>query len=483
MAFHCRACASIRSTALLLVLLSLGGCSAFYELSPEVQQRIASESEALSPKITEDEAVQEAASSAIRREMALPEPIAIPESAALRDYVQLALSRNPRIQARIRDIEALGLRVPQVSSLSDPMLSIVPPTGDMVQTAGGEMGGAIGLSQGMPWPGKLSAMGRAAEQVVRIALSNLDTERLRVIADVKQAYADLYQAQVSIDVSRELETLLQRVRDSAQARVAAGTTSQQDLLRSEVELYALTNTRIDYEQQFTTTAARLNILMDRAVDAPLPAPRAIEPEPLQWRLLDLLRRTDETSPQLAALRQAVQRDLVNVELAKLQYYPDFSLGGLFTFIMNGGRSPVANGDDVWSLNVGVTLPIWFDKLRSGVLQRNAETLASALRYRSGRNDVLFALQNLLVRVDTDYRKAILLRDGILPRAQQAVSVAQSGYEAGRVDFATLLAGWRRLLELSLDYHRSLASLERNLSEVEFIAGGDLQLRDPQEKRP
>ena len=40
------------------------------------------------------EAVQEAASSAIRRELALPEPIAIPESAALRDYVQLALSRT-----------------------------------------------------------------------------------------------------------------------------------------------------------------------------------------------------------------------------------------------------------------------------------------------------------------------------------------------------------------------------------------------------
>lgn len=466
-----------------LLLFALGGCSAFYELSPEVQQRIADESEHLEPKISDDDAVQQQAAAALQRELPLPAAIELPASATLTDYIELALRRNPRLQARIRDIEALGLRVPQVSSLSDPMLSIVPPTGDMVQTAGGEMGGAIGLSQGIPWPGKLTAMGRAAEQVVRIALSNLDTERLRVIADVKQAYADLYQAQVSIDVSRELELLLQRVRDSAQARVAAGTTSQQDLLRAEVELYALTNTRIDYEQQFRTSAARLNILMDRAVDAALPAPGPIEPEPLQWRLLALLQRTDETSPHLIALRQAVQRDLINVELAKLQYYPDFSLGGLFTFIMNSGRSPVADGSDVWSLNVGVTLPIWFDKLRSGVLQRNAEALASVLRYRSGRNDALFALQSLLVRVDSDYRKGVLLRDGILPRAQQAVLVAQSGYETGRVDFATLLAGWRRLLELSLDYHRALANLERNLSEVELVAGGDLQRREPQERRP
>lgn len=461
----------------------LNGCSSFYSLSPDVRDRIAAESEALVPAITDDDAVQAAGAAAVRGELPLPEPFELPALATLPDYVRLALQRNPSLQARVRDVEALGLRVPQVSSLNDPMLTIVPPTSDMVQTAGGEMGGAIGISQGLPWPGKLSAMGRVAEQVVRIALSNLDTERLRVTADVKRAYFDLYQAHVSIEVSRQLESLLQRVRDSAQARVAAGSTSQQDLLRAEVELYALTNTRIDQEQQLRSATARLNILMDRAVDSELPRPPWLTAEQLQWHLLALLQRADETSPQLLALRQAVSRDLVNVELARLQYYPDLSLGGLFTFIMNSGRSPVANGSDVWNLNIGVTLPIWFDKLRAGVLQRNAETLASVLRYRSARNDVLFVLQDLLVRVDTGYRKAVLLRDGILPRADQAVRVAQGGYEAGRVDFATLLAGWRRLFELSLDYHRALAGLERDLSEVEFVTGGALARREPQGQQP
>ena len=32
------------------------------------------------------------------------------------------------------------------------MLPIVPPTGDVVQAAGGEMDYAIGLSQGLLWP-------------------------------------------------------------------------------------------------------------------------------------------------------------------------------------------------------------------------------------------------------------------------------------------------------------------------------------------
>ena len=36
-------------------------------------------------------------------------------------------------------------------------------------------------------------------------------------------------------------------------------------------------------------------------------------------------------------------------------------------------------------------------------------------------------------------------------------------------------------ELNLDYHRALAGLERNLGEIEFVAGGDLSQQDPEEK--
>ncbi|MCB9917381.1 MAG: TolC family protein [Planctomycetes bacterium] len=447
-----------------------------------MRQRIAAESDGLSPKISDQDAVRRVSERAVHGELRDPDPIPVRDDVDLTDYVRWALQRNPRLQARIRDIEALGMRVPQVSSLADPMLSLIPPTGDLVQTAGGEMQGAVGASLGIPWPGKLETLGKVAEQVVRIAISNLDTERLRVVADVKQAYFDLYRARVSIDVSGALEDLLKRVRDSAQSRITTGRTSQQDLLRTEVELYALTNTRLDYEQELSTAKARLNVLMDRAVDAPLPTPGPLEAVPLQWRLLSLLQRADEFGPQLAALRQRIEADLLRVDSAELAYYPDLSLGGLFTFIASGGRSPVANGSDVWNLNLGVSLPIFRGKLDAGVLQRNAEALASVLRYRDGRNRVALALQRQLARVDADYRKAVLLRDGILPRADQAVRVAQTGYDAGTVEFATLLAAWRRLFELTLDYHRALAALEHGVSEVEFLAGGDLPRQEPEQQQ-
>jgi len=168
----------------------------------------------------------------------------------------------------------------------------------------------------------------------------------------------------------------------------------------------------------------------------------------------------------------VQRDLDRAAWARLQYFPDLSLGALFTFI-GGGISPVANGNDSWGLSLGATLPIFWHRIRAGVLERNAETLATALRWRATRNDVLLALQETAVRATTRHRSALLLRDAILPRARQALDAARAGYEAGQVEFTSMVESWRRLLDLTLDYHTTLAGLASDRAELERLVGGTL----------
>ncbi|MCB9508492.1 MAG: TolC family protein [Myxococcales bacterium] len=403
-----------------------------------------------------------------------PEAYDLPEGVALDEYLRLALERNPRIVARVRDLQALGLRVPQVTSLADPMLSVTPPTGDMIQTAAGEMDGAIGVTQGFPFPGKLASQGRIAEQVVRVALENLRAERLSVVAAVKQAYYAYSLACVSIDVTRENLQLLTRLRDVAQAKYVAGRAPQQDLLRAEVELYNVSNELITLEQKRQTAVARIDVLIDRDVQAPLPVPDPVTPLGVAVRIDALIEQAVQENPALASWREQAAADLEAVHLAELQYYPDFSIGALFTFISNSGVSPVADGGDAWSLGLGLSLPIWLDRLRAGVLERHARVLATAERYRGARNDVLFAVQDLSVRVDAAFRRAILLRDGILPRARQTVQVSESGYQAGEVDFTTLIDNWQRLLDLTLSYHEALTTLEQEVAELEQRLGGPLE---------
>lgn len=459
------------AAAISAILLS-AGCRTYWPLSEELQKRIEAEAR-FGPSIQDDKTVQEVGKMVADGRDPWPEDFEVPEQSGLKHYIALALERNPVIRARVRDLQALGLRVPQVTSLPDPRLMVTPPTSRMVQTAGGEMAGAVGLAQAIPFPPKLAAKGEVAERIVHVAFENLDAERLRVAAQVKKAYFAFYFSEMAIRVTRENEELLRQFRDVAETRYRAGTAPQQDLLRAQVDLYNLSNELITLEQDRDTARAQLNVLMDRDVRAPLPSPPAFDPLKFGWRLEALLDRAVVQSPGLKALQERVRVALEARELAETQYYPDFDIGGLFTLISGGGISPVANGQNVWNLFFGLTLPIWRHRIRAGVLESNANVFASALRYRSSRNDIFFAIQNLFVRIDSSYRRAVLFRDGILPRARQTVDVSEANYRAGQVEFLTLVDNWRKLLDFTLDYYRALTDLERSFAEMEELVGGNL----------
>jgi outer membrane protein, heavy metal efflux system len=443
--------------------------SACGSIDPALQTRVEAEADQLSPQVDDDEAVQEMGADYAAGDIEVRAPLDMPENAGLEEYVAFALQRNPSIHRAIRAAQMAGFRVPQVTSLQDPMLAVVPPTGNMVETAAGMMDGGVEISQTIPFPGRLSRRGKVAEQEVRMALATLNDVRIRVVSDVARAYYEYYLAEVSIDITRASAQLLDQMRSVAAARYRTGSATQQDVLRAEVELYALTNEIITLEQRHSTSQARLNTLMDRPVDAPLPAPSPFDLATVDWKLPDAMDRAVESNPQLVRLREQVLRDLERIRLAKLEYYPDLRASFSYNFI-GSGISPVATGDDNWSLPLGLNLPIWWKRLRAGVLEANAGTLSSVEQLEEARNTILFGLQDTLVKVDTQYRQAILFRDLIVPRARQTVEVSTAAYRTGDLEFTALIENWRNWLDFSLAYYRALAGLEQRFADLQQLIG-------------
>lgn len=452
------------------LLLAPFGCG---RLSPDLRTEIAANAAPLAPRVEDDRAVVstgETVAAAPRGPTEWP----LPAEAALEVYVREALARNPAIQAVVREVQGLGYRVSQVTSLDDPVVTIVPPVGNMIETAAGMMDGAVGVTQRVPFPGKLVVRGRIAEQSVRIALDRLADVRIRTVAEVRRAYYRYYLADVSTDVTRQSQALLGQIHDVAVARYRAGAATQQDVLRAEVELYDLTNQLIALEQERATAVARLNALMDRQVDGALPPPREPDLRTVEEKLADVGARAVATNPRLAALRDQVRRDLESVRLARLDYLPDVVVGYSYTFITAPALSPVATGDDAWNLSFGLNLPIWWQRLRARVLEGNAQVLRSVAEYEDTRNAVFAGLQDALVRVDTSYRRAVVDRDLIVPRAWQAVEVSLASYRAGAITFEPLVQNWRQWLAASLAYRRVLADLEQTFADLEQLVGVRLE---------
>ena len=151
-----------------------------------------------------------------------------------------------------------------------------------------------------------------------------------------------------------------------------------------------------------------------------------------------------------------------IRLARTSKLPDFNLG----IEADARSSPV-----MWRPSLGVTLPIWRDKIAAEI--GSAQALKSAAQARLSAEQIQLAVEfadkSFMYREAT--RNLQLLTDSLLPKARQALEVARSGYSSGKVDFINLLDAERSLLEFQQAEVEARTRRELVLAEVSLLIIG------------
>lgn len=387
-------------------------------------------------------------------------------------YVRLALDRNPSIRAAERRVERLGARVPQVTSLDDPMFQVAP-FGEMAETAAGQVGLMTGISQKLPSPGKLDTRGKIAEQDVAMALADLQQTRLQVVAETRRAYWSYYFSTRAIETTRASRKLLAQFKQIAEAEYKAGKRSQPDVLRASVELSNLDNELITLDQRQATARSMLNQLMDRPVDAQLPEPAKADPQHLADKPDQLLALAATHNPMIQKIHERIEQYRQRQKLARLNRWPDLTVSANYNAVDDEGMSMAANGKDQWWFGFGVNLPIWIEKYEAAEREALKGMLEGVADLTAQRNRIAFQVQEAYLKVEAQQKLVELFDDVIIPQAQQTVDASASGYRAGGVDFLTLMDNWRKLLNFELMYHRALAETEQAVAELERAIGRDV----------
>ncbi len=179
---------------------------------------------------------------------------------------------------------------------------------------------------------------------------------------------------------------------------------------------------------------------------------------------------------------AIQRDRRNVDLARLEYYPDLTAGVTWIGTSAAGLSPVANGDDPLLLGVfGQRLPIYHQRLDAGVREAESRVVASTRQYDSLRDRTAESVKDLYAQATSQYDLVKLFRDDIIPKSEQTLEVSQAAYQVGDVDFLQLIDNWQQLLRFQIAYHRLQSQLQQTLAMLERMVGGQLQTASPNEQ--
>ena len=119
----------------------------------------------------------------------------------------------------------------------------------------------------------------------------------------------------------------------------------------------------------------------------------------------------------------------------------------------------------------VSLPIWRDKLAAQVAEAQANKRAGEARLTAEQINLAieFAQRSFLFREAT--RNLDLLQNQLLPKQQQSLEVARSGYVAGQIDFFNLTDAEQTMLRFSLAEVEARTQRELALVELSLIVEG------------
>lgn len=396
-----------------------------------------------------------------------------PENATIDDYLAYAAIHNPGLEAMFDHWKAALERIPQVRSLPDPRFNYRYFI-ENVETRVGPQRQSFGLSQVFPWFGKLDLRGGVAVEAARAAQSRYEAEKLNLFFKVKKTYYEYYYLARAIAVVRENLELVKYLEEVARTRFKVAEGGHPDVIRAQVELGKLDDRRRTLEDLRGPMVARLNVLLNRPTQAPLPWPKRIAEEPVAVDDQQLFDWLGKHNPQLAALQHQIAQQRERIRLARKDYYPDLTVG--VAYIDTGGAIAPGvpdSGNDPISAGISINLPLWHEKYDAGVREGLAR-FGAATKERVDRTNMLKAdLKTAIYYFHDAKRKINLYRDTLVPKAKQSIKATEAAFRGGTAGFTDLIDAERVLLEFQLAFERALTDRGNRLAEIEMLVGREL----------
>ncbi|MGI8618611.1 MAG: TolC family protein [Gemmatimonadaceae bacterium] len=426
-------------------------------------------------------------------------------STDLSGLIARAIATNPSLRAATRRVDAAEAWASASGLLPDSMLMLGIqnlPLGEEKMTAAhaGPIPDAgpdpmtmnmIGLSQTVPFTGKLRRERAIARHEAEAARAALNFRARQIEREVRDAYYELAFIDRALHVLSDNAGIITNTVRLTEALYGAGGARQSDVLRARVEAGNLGGQAIALNEQRQSVLARLNALLDlpsltpvaepvipsrivraaipvaadrvrftsatlgaRAADSPIPAPAELQEIALR------------RSPVLAEQAASLAAQAARVELARRQYLPDFDFS-----LQYGQRD---DRPDMLTATVSLPLP-WQKRRKQNALASGARSDLTALEleYRASENEIRSQVARLHSELERSRSQLALYVGSILPLARASLNSATATYSAGQTPMLALLDAQATVFNHELEYFRLLTEFARSLAELEQVVGTEV----------
>ena len=380
-----------------------------------------------------------------------------------------ASRNNPDILAARRGWQAATQVPSQVSTLPDPQVTVQSfsvgsprPFAGFSNSSFAYIG--FGVSQDLPYPGKLKLKGEAAQQDAAISRDKLEAVRRSVLQQVKEAYFQIAYVQQTLEVLDRNGNLLEQIERIADARYRVGQGSQQDVLKAQLERTKLLREVAHHHELMGTQQALLMKLLNRPPGSPEISTEPLVETPLRNTSDELLEKVRSANPEVAGQQEAVKRQSLQIEMARKDRYPDFSVQ--YMWQRTGPDFP-----SYYMLSFSARVPIYRRrKLNPEMTQAVEELNRSQREYESQVQTAYFDVRNQYIAAETASQMLKIYREGLIPQALATYQAGLASYQTGALDFESLFSTFMDVLNFDAEYWKTLMDHETALARIEQITG-------------
>src|SRR5216683_3282621 len=398
----------------------------------------------------------------------------------LSELLAEAEKNNPRIEAARQGWQAAKQVPTQVSTRPDPQfalqhLSVGSPRPFAGYTNSDFAYIGLGVSQDIPYPGKLRLKGEIARREADVSQQQVESVRRVVLTAVKAVYFQLAYLSKTLTILESDGELLQRVEQAADARYRSGMGTQQDVLQAQLQKTKLVREIAMHHLEVGKLQAQLKQLLHRSQSSPDIEPADLIETPLVQTYNDLLAAATTQNPELAASQKMIDKQALQVELARKDFYPDFNVQYMWQ------RTDPTQFRAYYMLTFGVRVPIYRGrKQRPELAQAQADQLRARSEFEAQSQQVASELRAQYVVAQQTSELLRIHREGLSPQARSEFQAGLAAYQSNKQDFQAVLTAFLDVLHLDEDYWQNMAEYETAIARLEQLTG--LSLREEGAKR-
>ncbi len=405
---------------------------------------------------------------------------AIAEELSLQELIDEALKNNYEILAAQSRFNALKFRIPQVESLPDPMFMLGYQNEGFRKlytfSESPDSQWMFSLSQTLPFPGKLTLKGEMSSWDAESQKALLESIRLTTIARIKELYLDLFLSYKTIELIKERTILFSMIEDAAISRYSTGMGSQQEVLMAQTEKYMLIEKEEMIRQKIQSVEAMINAIIGKDIKSSIGRPAEVPTTEFALSMDSLISIAYINSPQIKAKEKMILGEEARVQMAKREYYPDFTISG--SYFLRNKEVP-----DMWSLTTTINIPIFYKtKQKQAVNEAEASLLEARHELEQTKLMLASAIRENYSMIKTSEKLMELYKNGLIPKTYQDFESAIAGYIAGKTEAMTVISRLKTLIDIEIQYWNQFIEREKAISRIEAIAGINNTVQTSKEDR-